>query len=138
MDWGSILNNTLAGFLTPTTIAFALAALGLAMHFGFAGLLNFGIAGFMAIGGYGYAISVLTFGLPWWAGMLVGILGSVVFALILGIPTLRLRPTSLDLPTGSLGSTPALMALASKTPIRFQPERMGLGHSPITSRPFGY
>jgi branched-chain amino acid transport system permease protein len=61
------------------------------MHFGFAGLLNFGIAGFMAIGGYGYAIAVLTFGLPWWAGMLVGIVGSIIFALILGIPTLRLR-----------------------------------------------
>jgi len=99
MDWGSILNNTLAGFLTPTTIAFALAALGLAMHFGFAGLLNFGIAGFMAIGGYGYAISVLTFGLPWWAGMLVGVLGSVVFALILGIPTLRLRGDYLAIAT---------------------------------------
>jgi ABC-type branched-subunit amino acid transport system permease subunit len=91
MDWGSILNNTLAGMLTPTILAFALAALGLAMHFGFAGLLNFGIAGFMAVGAYGYAISVLTFGLPWWAGMLLGVAASVVFALIMGIPTLRLR-----------------------------------------------
>lgn len=91
MDWGSILNNTLAGLLTPTILAFALAALGLAMHFGFAGLLNFGIAGFMAVGAYGYAISVLTFGLPWWAGMLAGVGASVIFALIMGIPTLRLR-----------------------------------------------
>lgn len=91
MDWGSILNNTAAGLLTPTTLAFALAALGLAMHFGFAGLLNFGIAGFMAVGAYGYAISVLTFGLPWWLGMLMGVFASVIFALILGIPTLRLR-----------------------------------------------
>ncbi len=91
MDWGSILNNTAAGLLTPTTLAFALAALGLAMHFGFAGLLNFGIAGFMAVGAYGYAISVLTFGLPWWLGMIMGVVASVIFALILGIPTLRLR-----------------------------------------------
>ena len=91
MDWGSILNNTLAGLLTPTILAFALATLGLAMHFGFAGLLNFGIAGFMAVGAYGYAISVLTFGLPWWAGMIMGVAASVVFALIMGIPTLRLR-----------------------------------------------
>jgi len=91
MDWGSILNNTAAGLLTPTTLAFALAALGLAMHFGFAGLLNFGIAGFMAVGAYGYAISVLTFGLPWWLGMIAGVVASVIFARILGIPTLRLR-----------------------------------------------
>ena len=91
MDWGTIINNTLAGLLTPTTIAFALAALGLAMHFGFAGLLNFGIAGFMAIGAYGYAISVLTFGFPWWAGMIVVIIGSILFSILLGVPTLRLR-----------------------------------------------
>ena len=91
MDWLGIPSNTAQSILSPATLAYALAALGLALHFGFAGLLNFGIAGFMAIGAYGYAISALTFGLPWWAGMLVGIGGAVVFALILGIPTLRLR-----------------------------------------------
>jgi ABC-type branched-subunit amino acid transport system permease subunit len=91
MDWSAILNNTAQGLLSPATLAFALAALGLAMHFGFAGLLNFGIAGFMAIGGYGYAISILTFGFPWWLAIIISIAGSIVFALILGIPTLRLR-----------------------------------------------
>ena len=116
MDWGMILNNTLAGFLTPATIAFALAALGLAMHFGFAGLLNFGIAGFMAIGGYGYAISVLTFGLPWWAGMLVGVLGSVVFALILGIPTLRLRGDYLAIATIAAAEIARLLFLTTAFP----------------------
>jgi branched-chain amino acid transport system permease protein len=91
MDWGAILSNTLSYLLSPVTIAYALAATGLAVHFGFAGLLNFGMAGFMALGGYGYAISVLTFNLPWWLAMLVGLALAAVFALILGIPTLRLR-----------------------------------------------
>jgi ABC-type branched-subunit amino acid transport system permease subunit len=91
MDWLQILNNTGASLLSPVTIAYALATVGLAVHFGYSGLLNMGIAGFMAIGAYGYAISILTFGLPWWIGVLVGIIGSVIFALILGIPTLRLR-----------------------------------------------
>jgi ABC-type branched-subunit amino acid transport system permease subunit len=91
MDWSSILSNTATALFGFPTIAYALAALGLALHFGFSGLLNFGIAGFMAIGAYGYAISSLTFGWPWYVGMLVGILGSVVFAIVLGIPTLRLR-----------------------------------------------
>lgn len=91
MDWLAILNNTAQSILSPATLAFALAALGLAMHFGFAGLLNFGIAGFMAIGAYGYAISVLSLGIEWWQGILVSLAASVVFALILGIPTLRLR-----------------------------------------------
>ena len=57
MDWGAILSNTLSYLLSPVTIAYALAATGLAVHFGYAGLLNFGMAGFMALGGYGYAIS---------------------------------------------------------------------------------
>ena len=91
MDWLGILNNTAFQIFAPATLAYALAALGLAMHFGFAGLLNFGIAGFMAIGAYGYAIFSLTFGLRWYLGMLVGVLASIVFAAILGIPTLRLR-----------------------------------------------
>ena len=50
MDWGSILSNTLSYLLSPVTIAYALAATGLAVHFGYAGLLNFGMAGFMALG----------------------------------------------------------------------------------------
>jgi ABC-type branched-subunit amino acid transport system permease subunit len=91
MDWLSILNNTAQGILSPATMAFALAALGLAMHFGFAGLLNFGIAGYMAIGAYGYAISVLVLGFEWWQGVLASLVASVIFSLILGIPTLRLR-----------------------------------------------
>jgi len=91
MDWGSILSNTAQQLLSPATMAFALAALGLAIHFGFAGLLNMGIAGFMAVGAYGYAISILTFGFPWWAAALVGIVASVILAIIMGIPTLRLR-----------------------------------------------
>lgn len=91
MDWGQILSNTLFQVTSPVTFAFVLAALGLALHFGFGGLLNFGIAGFMAIGAYGYAISVLSFGFPWWAGMMVGIVGAILLALLMGLPTLRLR-----------------------------------------------
>ncbi len=99
MDWGLILNNTLAWVLMPETIAYAIATLGLAVHFGYGGLLNFGQAGFMALGAYGYAISVLTFGFPWWGGLLVGIAAAVVFALILGLPTLRLRADYLAIAT---------------------------------------
>ena len=91
MDWLQILSNTASSIIGPATIAYALAAIGLSVHFGYAGLINMGIAGFMAIGAYGYAISILTFGFQWWGGILVGIAGSILFALILGVPTLRLR-----------------------------------------------
>ncbi|WP_167042930.1 branched-chain amino acid ABC transporter permease [Salinibacterium sp. ZJ454] len=91
MDWLQIFSNTASSILGPATMAYALAAIGLAVHFGYAGLLNMGIAAYMAIGAYGYAISVLTFGLPWWVGILIGLVASVIFSFILGIPTLRLR-----------------------------------------------
>lgn len=99
MDFASILTNAASFLLSYQMVAYALAALGLAVHFGFAGLLNFGVAAFMAIGGYGYAIATLSFGLPWIPAMLVGLLCCVVFALILGIPTLRLRADYLAIVT---------------------------------------
>ncbi len=99
MDILQILDLSLSYLFHPTTFAYALAAVGLAVHFGYAGLLNFGVAGFMAIGAYGYAISILTFGLPWWMGIIVGMIGAIVFALILGIPTLRLRADYLAIVT---------------------------------------
>ena len=99
MNWGQILDSTLAFMVSPEALAFALAALGLSVHFGYAGLLNFGVAGYMAIGAYGYAISILSFGFPWWAGILVSLAGSVVFSLIMGIPTLRLRADYLAIVT---------------------------------------
>lgn len=99
MDWAQILDNTAKFMLSPETIGFMLAALGLSIHFGYAGLLNFGMAGFMAIGAYGYAISILSFGLPWWLAIGVSILGAIVFAIILGIPTLRLRADYLAIVT---------------------------------------
>jgi neutral amino acid transport system permease protein len=99
IDWGAIFSNAAVELISPTTAAYALAALGLAVHFGYTGLLNFGQAGFMALGAYGYAISTLTFGFPVWAAVLVGIGASVLFALILGIPTLRLRADYLAIVT---------------------------------------
>ncbi|RZU64205.1 amino acid/amide ABC transporter membrane protein 2 (HAAT family) [Microterricola gilva] len=99
IDWGLIFSNAAVELISPTTAAYALAALGLAIHFGYTGLLNFGQAGFMALGAYGYAISILTFGLPVWGAVLVGVGASVVFALILGVPTLRLRADYLAIVT---------------------------------------
>ncbi|MHA6693225.1 branched-chain amino acid ABC transporter permease [Homoserinimonas sp. A520] len=99
MDWGFLLSNTASWLLAPETIAYAIATVGLAVHFGYGGLLNFGQAGFMALGAYGYAISILSFGFPWWGGVLVGIGASVIFALLLGLPTLRLRADYLAIAT---------------------------------------
>jgi branched-chain amino acid transport system permease protein len=113
MDFVSILNNTAQALFSPVTIAFAMAALGLAIHFGFVGLLNFGIAGFMAVGAYGYAISTLTFGFPWWAAFLAAIAASAVFAVILGIPTLQLRGDYLAIVTIAAAEIVRLLLLST-------------------------
>ncbi|WP_323960774.1 branched-chain amino acid ABC transporter permease [Arthrobacter sp. JZ12] len=99
MDFGNILSLAFGEIISPTTAAYALAALGLAVHFGYTGLLNFGQAGFMAMGAYGYAISTLTFNAPVPVAVLVALLASVIYAVILGIPTLRLRADYLAIVT---------------------------------------
>src|SRR4051812_24059590 len=83
----------------PTTIAYALAALGLTVQFGYTGLLNFGQAGFMAIGGYAFAILTLKSGMPFPVAVLAAIAGAALFAVVLGVPTLRLRTDYLAIVT---------------------------------------
>src|SRR5918911_5690890 len=80
-------------------IFFALLAVGLNMHFGYTGLLNFGQIGFALLGGFGIAISVSQWGLPFWIGVLVGLAAAFVLALLLGLPTLRLRADYLAIVT---------------------------------------
>ncbi|UKA63869.1 branched-chain amino acid ABC transporter permease [Arthrobacter sp. FW306-04-A] len=99
MDFGFIFSSAAGELISPTTAAYALAALGLAVHFGYSGLLNFGQAGFMAVGAYGFAISTLTFKVPFFVGLLIAVICSVAFAFILGIPTLRLRADYLAIVT---------------------------------------
>ncbi|GAA2187575.1 hypothetical protein GCM10009786_13100 [Leucobacter alluvii] len=88
--WTGLLQSILQTALSPTTAAFVLAAIGLNVHFGFTGLMNMGQAGFMLVGAYGFGVSVVL-GASFWTAMLIAILAAVLFALILGIPTLKLR-----------------------------------------------
>ncbi|MBF4580394.1 branched-chain amino acid ABC transporter permease [Frigoribacterium sp. VKM Ac-2530] len=91
MDYVIDLIRQLTGeALAPTTAAFALAAIGLNIHFGFTGLINMGQAAFLLVGAYGFAISLVN-GLPLGLAVLIGLAGGLVFALILGVPTLKLR-----------------------------------------------
>jgi branched-chain amino acid transport system permease protein len=93
-------------------IIYALAAIGLNLHFGYTGLLNFGQVGFMAIGGYGVAVSVLEWGVPLGVGVLIGILAAVALALLLGVPTLRLRADYLAIVTIAASEILRLMVSA--------------------------
>ena len=99
MDWGAIFTNAAVSLIGVQTVIYALAGIGLNVQFGYAGLLNFGQAAFAAIGAYGIATMVAIAGLPLWLGVVVGVVGAGLFALVLGVPTLRLRADYLAIAT---------------------------------------
>ena len=110
MDWNGILENSASAAFGVDAVIYALAAIGLNMQFGYTGLLNFGQVGFAAMGAYGVAISVTYFGWSLWTGLFVGLAASVVLALLLGFPTLRLRADYLAIVTIAAGEIIRLVA----------------------------
>jgi branched-chain amino acid transport system permease protein len=99
VDFGVILRDFLRAAVGVEAVYFAVAAIGLNLHFGYTGLLNFGHIGFLMVSAYGLAITVTYFGLSMWVGLVVGILAAVALALALGLPTLRLRADYLAIVT---------------------------------------
>ncbi|MFN8189660.1 MAG: branched-chain amino acid ABC transporter permease [Nocardioidaceae bacterium] len=87
---GKVSASMLRVAIQPQTAALAIAVIGLNIHFGFTGLLNMGQSGFMLLGAYGFSISIWK-GLPLPAAILIAFGVALVYALILGIPTLKLR-----------------------------------------------
>jgi branched-chain amino acid transport system permease protein len=98
---------------------FALIVLGLNLQWGFTGLFNVGVAGFVAVGGYTSALltgpdypgQIGGFGLPIVVGWLGAMLASGVIALIVGFAALRLRHDYLAITTFGVAVTLQLVAL---------------------------
>ncbi len=105
MDWGFIIERTLSTMLGIEVVVFALAAVGLNVQFGYTGLLNFGQVGFMAAGAYGLGVTVFWLGWSFWLGVGFGIVYSLILALLLGLPTLRLRADYLAIVTIAASET---------------------------------
>src|SRR5215212_3340916 len=70
---------------------YGIFTLGLQLNAGFTGILNFGQAGFMAIGAYTVGLLVADWGWSLWLALLAGILLAVVAGVLVGITSLRLR-----------------------------------------------
>jgi branched-chain amino acid transport system permease protein len=96
------LNDYYRDIMTLTGMYIVLA-LGLNIVVGQAGLLNLGYVAFYAIGAYTYAILSTTYGLPFWPGLVAGGFVAAIFAVILGMPTLRLRGDYFAIVTLGLG-----------------------------------
>ena len=116
MDFGVILTNSLTALLNAEALYLALAALGLNIHFGYTGLLNFGQVGFLTVAAYGLGVGVTYLGLPFFGAILLGLGLAVLLALLLGIPTLRLRADYLAIVT--IASSEVLRLIARSASLR--------------------
>jgi len=99
MDWSNVFSQALTQGIGIQAVIFCLAAIGLNVQFGYTGLLNFGQSGFLAVAAYGLGVSIAYAGWSLWVGLLLGIAAAVLLALLLGIPTLRLRADYLAIVT---------------------------------------
>ena len=80
----------------------AIAVIGLAIAFGWAGLIQLGQAAFIGVGAYTSAILALKFGWSFWLAMPAGMVVAALLALLIAVPMLRLRGHYLALATVGL------------------------------------
>lgn len=87
---------------------------GLQLNVGFTGIYNFAQAGFMAVGAYAMAILTTTARLSFWLSLPLAAAVAVGFAIVIGIPSLRLR-----------GDYFAIAAIAFSETIRYAIQNAG-------------
>ncbi|MWV63936.1 branched-chain amino acid ABC transporter permease [Halorubrum sp. JWXQ-INN 858] len=93
--------------LTFLFAAYAILSLALNLHWGYTGLFNIGVAGFMGVGVYTMAvlstppdaISGMGLGLPLPVGIVGGMLAAALVGLVAAVPALRLRADYLAIVT---------------------------------------
>ncbi len=96
----------LCALVLPTIFAISVIGIGLNIITGFAGQLNLGVAAFVAIGAYTYAIltsNIYPFGIGFWPGLIAATLAAAVVGAALAIPTTRLRGDYLAIVTLGFG-----------------------------------
>jgi branched-chain amino acid transport system permease protein len=89
---------------------YAIVALGLQLNTGFTGIVNFGMAAFMAIGAYTMAILVIKAGFSFWLSLPLAVGTSMLFGVIVGLPSLRLRADYFAIATIAMAEVVRLFA----------------------------
>lgn len=101
------------GFWTGVGVVagtYTLVALGLQINVGYTGIVNFGQAAFMAIGAYTMAILVLKAGFSFWLSLPIAVLVAMLFGVIVGLPSLRLRADYFAIATIAMAEVVRLFA----------------------------
>jgi branched-chain amino acid transport system permease protein len=84
VDWAFIFSVSLTTAFGPTAVTYAMAAMGLNLHFGYTGLVNFGQVGFVAVGAYAVAMGVDTYGLFFWLFIFLVLVTATVLGALRG------------------------------------------------------
>ena len=61
---------------------YGIFALGIQLNVGTTGIVNFGQAGFMAVGSYAMGILVIRWGVSFWLALVLGIVAAIAAALL--------------------------------------------------------
>jgi branched-chain amino acid transport system permease protein len=103
-------SNDQFALIGANILIFATVALGLNVVVGLAGLLDLGYVAFLGVGAYAAALvsgsPQSTIGgvqFPFWAAVLTGAAASLIFGVVIGAPTLRLRGDYLAIVTLGFG-----------------------------------
>ena len=106
----SITSQTFVVGVLVVAGIYALVALGLQLNVGYTGISNFGAASFMAIGAYTMAILVVKAGFSFWLAFPVAVLAAILFGLLIGLPSLRLRADYFAIATLAMAEVVRLFA----------------------------
>jgi ABC-type branched-subunit amino acid transport system permease subunit len=87
-------------------------AISLNLILGFNGQFSLGHAGFLAVGAYTSGVLTATYGWPLWSGILMSLAISIVAAVVIGYPCLRLRGDYLAIATLGFAEIIRIVALA--------------------------
>jgi branched-chain amino acid transport system permease protein len=110
IDLSSVTSQTFVVGVVVVAGIYALVALGLQLNVGYTGISNFGAAAFMAIGAYTMGILVLKVGLSFWLAFPLAVLASIIFGLLVGLPSLRLRADYFAIATLAMAEVVRLFA----------------------------
>jgi branched-chain amino acid transport system permease protein len=109
--WMEIFNLPFWVFVAVIAGIYTIFALGLYLQYALAGLPNFGHVAFAALAAYTMSILIIHLNIPMWIAALAGLLAAVIFSLVLGIPSLRLRADYLAIATIAGGEIVRYLAL---------------------------
>lgn len=90
-------------YLLSTICAYGIAAMGLNLLMGNAGLVSLGHAGFFAIGAYATAVAVGVYKLPYEVGVAAAVAISAAVGALVGFPAVRLKGLYLAIATLAFG-----------------------------------